>query len=347
MELSLAPGAGGADLFALLALARARLSRVVALANGPRRLSLRPRRDGWLLPSADGIPELGRRMVARQPVPASGRVPRRPRGCAGDRVARVARPLRPRARVLGGGPLPAGLRLAAPAGKSVLAAGHGFSLVSREGLDRAESSFFPRKGLARAARAGDRRGGRSRRPGRAPPLSPRPRRGAGRLSSFRRGGPPRARAELRGAALARRRVRDLLRARSGARGAEARGPIRLDAAGEGCRGGGVAPVREMTSRLQSTISNTFQSATGRSPRRIAEREWYTSRKWASGSILESAPSAPAPSKSERRGCRGAQDPRGGGRARPRPRREGGGGGESPRWFIRGGRGGGGTPRAPR
>src|SRR5206468_9751800 len=173
------------------------------------------------------------------------RVPRRARGGAGDRVARVARPLRPRARVLGGGALPVDLRLAPPAGEPVLAAGYGISLVSRKGLDRAESAFFPGLGLARAARAAHRGGRCSRRTGRAPPLSPRPRRGAGRRVAFRRGGPPRARAELRGAPLARRRLRYLLRARSGARGAEARRPIRLDAAREDCRCGGVAPLREM------------------------------------------------------------------------------------------------------
>jgi hypothetical protein len=111
-----------------------------------------------------------RRSLGNRPPSRSSSRPAR--CCAGDRVARVTRPFRPRARVLCGGPLPVDLRLAAPPGKPVLAAGDGVSLVSRERMDRAEPFFLSRLDLARAARAAHRLGRCPRRAGRAS-LSPR------------------------------------------------------------------------------------------------------------------------------------------------------------------------------
>src|SRR6185295_9061573 len=96
---ALPSGAGTSAFFPVLALARPRLSRVVALRTRPRRVSLSARGDRRSLPPPDGLPELGRGMVARRPLPHSGPLPGGPGARARARDGAVARPLHGRGRL--------------------------------------------------------------------------------------------------------------------------------------------------------------------------------------------------------------------------------------------------------
>ena len=74
LRVSLPPGARHPALFTLLSLGGCGVRPLVSRSEAASRRGLRPRRDGLDVSSADGIPQLARRMGARRPVSASRRL---------------------------------------------------------------------------------------------------------------------------------------------------------------------------------------------------------------------------------------------------------------------------------
>src|SRR5262249_37943852 len=182
------------------------------------------------------------------------------------------------------------------------ARGHGLGVVPRARVDRAEPAAAGRRmGRARALLGGRRNlpdAGAARRGSRIVAARARAHRAAGRLPALH-AGVERAAARLRRPALAGRGLRRLLGTRpAAARAARGRGDGR-DAAGAAPGDRGLASLR--SPRVYSVISNTFHSATQRSPwrLRIALCEWKSSRTCSTGATATESPGScpPLPSNS--------------------------------------------------